>query len=264
MLIGNVMDNGYNNEGGFSVNLKQKAQCSDWTSRYSTIAEKEQRSMSYDTDSSIQSQEPRSTLAPSEKHLEDWICTTPHFIKYGAIERVVARQVVFPSGRCDVIAIVPIPHQRTIAPCMTSLSVIEIKKGAIDSHTLAQCLRYMRDLKEIYMHVRYPAFTEDQNIYDGYTDGCIFTEANGIPSEISGMIIGHSCSDPNILIACEAAGIQVYFYKFENDFYEFEAHYPENIVQRHTWYSEMAYAPLGQAMHDVIQRRFAVQKEGKE
>lgn len=220
--------------------------------------------MNNDTLIPPESQPQQSTLAPTEKHLEDWICTTPHFIKYGAIERIVARQVVFPSGRCDVIAIVPISHERTAVPCMTSLSVIEIKKGAIDSRTLAQCLRYMRDLKEIYMHVRFPAFTEDQNIYDGYVDGCIFTEASGIPSEISGMIIGHSCPDPSILVACEAAGIQVYFYKYEDGFYEFESHFPENMGQRHEWYSQMAYAPLGQAMHDVIQRRFAVQREGKE
>jgi hypothetical protein len=148
---------------------------------------------------------------------------------------------------------------------MVSLCVIEIKKGDINSHTLAQCLRYIRDLKGIYLHTRHPDDPDDASLYRKYKDATLIDEAVGIPFEITGMLIGYEIPDKNILTASEAAGIEVGLYDYdENADYSLSIGYGNDTIQRHETYSQEAYSLIGNAIHEVIQRRLAVQLEGKE
>jgi hypothetical protein len=206
-----------------------------------------------------------SYFAPTEKHIEDWLCSQES-IEYGLFERIVGRQVRLASGICDILAIQPIYHQKTNVPRMISLCVVEIKKGDIDSRAFAQCLRYIRDLKGIYLHTRFPSNPDDKFLYSHYHDNTIINELVGIPFEVTGMLVGHSTIDPNILKAAEGAGITVYHYQYFDD--HFLLHLPEveddNIALRHERYTDESMTLIGNAIHEVIQRRLAVQIEYEE
>lgn len=201
-------------------------------------------------------------IAPSEKHLEDWIVDNSQLVREETgescdywdgytnfIHRIVNRQVRLPSGRADLIAI-------TCGYTDISVAPVEIKKGAIDSKTVAQCLRYMRDLREIFLRVRHPGI--DSEIYTGYEyrPHGIAEQLLGYAPEIAGMVIGHSVSDNNLLVACEASGIAVLTYEFDGTGYEFTSHSDANHIGNQDHYSNFAYGAVGDAIREVMKSRF--------
>src|SRR5690554_595983 len=129
-------------------------------------------------------------LAPSEKHLEDWIVANPEkvlpnskwslrdYATESAIGTILARQPRLPSGRPDLIT-------RTYH----SIQVVEIKRGPIQSETITQCLRYMHDIQHIAMTV------EIANIGNP-----AFKYAKDYDAIASGIVIGSDLPDENLLI----------------------------------------------------------------
>lgn len=205
-----------------------------------------------------------STLAPSEKHLEDWIVANCQFVgdsgEYDeedwlddcphlpdgsiittGLDRVIARQLTLPSGICDLIALATNFYYNP------TLAVVELKKGVIDTLAFTQCLRYMRDLNEIFFYTMV-----ERDLYKSYRPMSKFDFSLGATPEISGILIGHSVQDNNLLIACEAAGIQVYTYEYRDGFYFFQSQWVnavDGLIEIHRDFSRGA---LGDAMEEII------------
>lgn len=173
-----------------------------------------------------------STLAPSEKHLEDWIVANfeefgdpvdvdvenGHLVHVEGIApyffELVEKQYPLPSGRPDLICY----------RCGT-VSAVELKKGAITYDVIGQCLRYIYDLREIFgwVFARYTDFTDETNPYNYSNIGCI--EPSEFPnSEITGMVVGSSFIDSNIPLVCAASNIKVVTYEYNGHGYTFTHH----------------------------------------
>lgn len=143
-------------------------------------------------------------IAPSEKHLEDWIVSNPdvlwcddeYSLEYMPFS-VVKRQLVLPSGRLDLL--LSSGH---------GFYVTELKKGAIDAKALAQVLRYMGDLHRVWIHA--------------LSDLSLWPNVAAFLMESSyGMLVGSSISD-DILIAANAANISVVLYDYDDGMFQFE------------------------------------------
>jgi len=146
-------------------------------------------------------------IAPSEKHLEDWIAgnleeLSPYF-------RLLDRQLRLPSGTLDLLMVTDTQNR---------LEVIELKQGSIDTKTVIQVLRYMNDLQGIYQNITCELL-KSQTIEWEEFDWLFNLEK----IHIQGMVIGHSIQSDHILYACEAANITVMTYEFDGSGYEFSA-----------------------------------------
>lgn len=134
--------------------------------------------------------------APSEKHLEDWLVKNYPF---ASEPFQIKRQVSLPSGRADLIVI----EQR-------SISIVELKKGRIDSLALAQCLRYMGDIRSImqYALADYWVNTPDVDHY--------------MP-QVDGVLIGTDVTDKHFWDIGNHIGVQFISYNYisELDTYDF-------------------------------------------
>jgi hypothetical protein len=203
-------------------------------------------------------------IAPSEKHLEDWIVANPDKVyarlddpneywdgTVDFISRIVKRQCNLPSGRCDLIALATGMRDY-------SLAAIELKRDALDTKTVAQCLRYIRDLKEIFLKVRYPGLSNiphaEPVLHYAKHDMCDNLLANN--SEISGLIIGYDVPDENLLVACECADIQVLTYDYSEGDYSFDLYGTGDYIARAEVYENFAYGAIGDAMRSVIKNRY--------
>lgn len=173
--------------------------------------------------------------APSERHLEDWFTSNVSNLEYtidGEIQEfaleVVTRQLRLPSGIADVILQGP-----------NDVVVAELKKGVIDTATLAQCLRYMRDVKRIMGYAL--AYIRDPRIEH-------WTLAD---PEVTGILIGRAIESENLLIAASCANVSVYLYDYtaEINTYAFQAIEPA-IVDWHT-YLEYAQDGIGEAFRQA-------------
>lgn len=200
--------------------------------------------------------------APSEKHLEDWIvanykqvCEYEIYEEGGQkyydpemridfIHRIVGRQVRLPSGICDLVAITKGRHSDRLC-----LSAIEIKKGAIKSSTIIQCLKYTRDLRHIFYHAR--MFRDDARFY--CPDYGFIDNINGNEPPVVGMVIGHSIDDIDLVTACDAIDLLPLTYKYYgNNQYLFET--PEGVgsAKRNAIYDEFSLGAIGDASIEIL------------
>lgn len=206
------------------------------------------------------------SIAPSEKHLEDWVVTHPNWVGdymewdedsfnfpgheafrrgntfvLAYIDEIIERQIRLPSGVCDFIIL-------NISQFERSLCAVEIKKGNLDTHALAQCLRYMSDLRRLFYIYRSDNWKELPH----YREVGLWGYENGAIPEVSGLLIGNSISDPNILIACEASNIQVLLYDFNNNTYTFTAAEKSDSHRHYSAFREMCSGRLSRALNRVI------------
>ena len=142
------------------------------------------------------------TLAPSEKHLEDWIVanldTLPRvwMNEYGE-RRVLGQQVRLPFGVADIVAY----DDR-------SFTVIELKRDNISAETFVQILRYKRQMSLIWDAQRCEAglFTPDNSVFNPRFD-------------IHCTVIGHSITDQVLADMFACHHIYAYLYEYQNGTY---------------------------------------------
>lgn len=148
-------------------------------------------------------------LAPSEKHIEDWIVGNfSSFNKQTSlnIQRIVGRQIPMPSGILDLLVMMPL-----------SLTVVELKKGEIDEKSIAQVHRYIVDLVNLHYLIY-------DNIHDGndlHAHSSSMTHGEYWRYPIHGILIGNSISDRS-MNHCMDSHIETVIYDFEDGDYYFE------------------------------------------
>lgn len=134
-------------------------------------------------------------LAPSEKHLENWIVETGYF---NSNDARCLQQYRLPSGITDLIYL------------DNGITLMELKRGKIDASALMQTARYLRDLKAIAktsLDLVRPPLDGKATIYD---------------PPITAMLIGHALDNDNLLIAAQAIGIDVLLYDYQQDTGEYD------------------------------------------
>lgn len=168
---------------------------------------------------------PQSTLAPSEKHLEDWIVANPSlfapFRNTPLLDAIIARQVNYRSGVIDLIGMKE--HR---------LRVIELKKGEIDAKALTQLLGYIQQVRRIFNDVACDLWNTKQvkNLYGFTLEGHEF---------VGGILVGNSI-DLKTHLACEEAGILCMIYEFDGSSYQFDYS---------RWPIDETYTPTEGLMH---------------
>lgn len=198
-------------------------------------------SLPYHPDSS----QPHSTLAPSERHLEDWVVANQGYFAAAFCNVfdnprpfVISRQPNFPIGRPDLIM-----HSGV------QFTIVELKKGAITFEVLGQCARYIHDMREIAVR-SWLYTTKDVDISTRHM-------ILAINAMISGCVVGHSIADPNIPFAAQAMSIEVLTYEWHNDeqYYSFnqECTYDQPKYDNAA-YEEWAGGGIGIAIHDAVER----------
>lgn len=178
-------------------------------------------------------------IAPSEKHLEDWIVSRNGcFVDVSAphVEHVVVgRQVHLRSGIADLLVFNG-----------TVLSVYELKKDKIDVHALAQILRYQSDLWDIWRAVCKPLLLTVDQYY------ALF------PFCVSGVLLGHSVH-PDILISANAANVVVYTYDYDGSAYHccfaFDGGMTNSTAE------EFAFGGIGESMRKALTAYFDERSE---
>jgi RecB family endonuclease NucS len=171
--------------------------------------------------------------APNEKHLEDWIVSRNGSILAtpGDNYKVIGRQVRLSAGIADLIVFDG-----------DSLWVYELKKDTIDTHALAQILRYKDDLRQIWRYVCRKQLSDRNDAYRTF------------PFCVQGLLIGHSAS-LDVRIAASGAGVSIYLYDFDGENYDCGyAHFPS--MTRGTA-EEFAYGRIGDAMRLALKAHLA-------
>ena len=192
-----------------------------------------------------------STLAPSEKHLEDWIVANPkkflpnHWLNQDRvttspfIEYIVARQVGLPYGIADLFV-----------KARQSTYVIELKKGVIDAASIAQCLRYMECFNRIRMIVHIDLWHDSPGFRKPYEN------------DTRGMIVGNSIADKHIPFICESLGIVPVYYDYIDGSYVFSPEYHWTLTDDHEHYKDRADGAIGDAMRqEMLERPAAAWRE---
>lgn len=150
------------------------------------------------------------SIAPTEKHIEDWIVDNLNDFKNQTslpIHRIVSRQSVMPSGIADLIVMMPL-----------SLTVIEIKKERIDSKAVSQLLRYISDISKLHEVI----YQQVKNESDPLAHGDNISRDHGCGrSGIHGILIGNSI-DLQTLLHCQNRNIEYIEYSWVNGCYEFQ------------------------------------------
>ena len=149
--------------------------------------------------------------APSEKHLENYLWENPESLgwldisPFGSVPLVDFkwRQVRLPAGTVDLVGSY-LDH---------SLLITEIKKGPIDNAAFAQLMRYMHDFKAVLFNV-FEKYQEIRQPDWKLTARHPLVHSNWEDTLLKGALIGHSCKDDSLLIACEACNIKVFLYEF--------------------------------------------------
>lgn len=185
-----------------------------------------------------------STLAPSEKHLEDWIISLGNFnhviekaldMEFGILPndcKLVGRQYPVSSGYIDLLYSNPLWFE-----------VVELKRHAIDAAALHQALRYAGDI----------ITTECDEIIGNYAN-TVFPDTFDTSriSSVSSVLIGHSV-DNNTLLACLGANVQVLTYKYIDGEYSLKYEYPSSITTP-------SLIPYIKNMYSNWARRYGVQR----
>lgn len=151
-------------------------------------------------------------IAPSEKHLEDWIVANckqvyPNYwsldrnVYSPMIERVIKRQPRLPNGRPDLLVW-----------SGNSVAVVELKKGPIKPEDIMQCLRYMHDVQDIgfQKHVDTVNGTDVRVRIPSIQDGAII-----------GYVVGHQSPNDNLMLACIELKVTPIIYDFDGEMYHF-------------------------------------------
>lgn len=176
--------------------------------------------------------------APSEKHLEDWIVANWGQFVYDTPQinarRIVARQLTLSTGIPDLII-----------SSKLGIRVIELKKGVVDGAAVAQVIRYVGEIEQLY----------------AYATSCIespndphYCDESQMPSRffpiVAGVLIGYEF-DKNALLACYTNNIQAWEYDFDGIGYTFgEAHTEADIN-----YLLHQESDLGAAFKEVMRHR---------
>ena len=138
--------------------------------------------------------------APSERHLEDWIVANPP-IELG-IGEIVGRQMKMPTGIADLITF------------SDGLKVVELKKGAIDSHSIAQVLSYIRSLNALYMefHIEAASWKDHSRHRLPFSWRTLSSkDLRYIGYEnVEGILIGNGLKDINLIYTCDVCMLSVY------------------------------------------------------
>lgn len=191
--------------------------------------------------------------APSEKHLEDWIVANPELFGedydedqiYPYVETIVGRQVRLPSGIADLMG-----------AAGDQFAVVELKAGAIDETCVGQVLRYMGDLKHLWMssYLDAPDETKHLHQYWQYEGAGIM---NGDFPEIQGFIVGHSVKNYSLVTPAHWNGIEIITYDLTDDGYIFERVTPDISQKRYEAMHEFSYGIIGETMREVMRYRTA-------
>jgi hypothetical protein len=183
-------------------------------------------------------------IAPTERHLEDWICENlnlfgeayeafdqfpgegnedqyhwideDHFI-LPYVERIVCRQVAFPHGIPDLIGLDLVNE---------NVRVIELKKGPITLEAVGQCARYMYDLRKIYGldSCTSPFSDLSHDLWFRFTDTRVLSPM------VQGMVVGSQLPDRNVEALARLVGIEIVSYDLQPDgMYVFSA-VPHNDI----------------------------------
>lgn len=149
------------------------------------------------------------SIAPTEKHIEDWIVDNLNDFNrqtYFNIQRIVARQPQIPTGIPDLVAYMPL-----------SLTIIEIKKGAIDIKAISQLNRYMVDIA----HLHNLLYSELKTPNDLHAHNHASVVMGWQRSPIHGVLVGNSIDKQTILHA-RTVGIEYVLYVYDGKTYKFE------------------------------------------
>lgn len=177
--------------------------------------------MSYPTTNPSPTQ---STLAPSEKHLEEWIVSnldlfrttyedgSPGLFPYTT--GVLKRQPRFPSGIPDLI----------MSKAQNQIVVVELKRESINAQTVMQCLRYMYDLRYILLDVLRSRHDDIMTLFD---------IDNAMNYFVRGILVGHSIADQSLFPGFEVAGLEVVTYSYTGQDYKFAGYYYDGWVESH-------------------------------
>lgn len=145
-------------------------------------------------------------IAPTEKHLEDWIVANPKaFFDQTWIRgrRIVSRQFRLANGITDLIVAVPL-----------GIRVIELKKGVVTCDAIAQVMRYVGELRDLYNYMTFQTTGQD--------DPHEHTPAYEINSDlmVQGVVIGHSFQR-EALLACGTNRLPAFTYQYDGENYGF-------------------------------------------
>lgn len=179
------------------------------------------------------------SIAPSEKHLEDWIVDTGYFTLPQA---KILRQYQLPSGIIDLIYLDG-----------NGLQLIELKKGRIDSKALMQTARYLRDLNGISktaLDLVRPPLDRYAQIYD---------------PKLTTTLIGYGVKEDNLLIAAQAIGIDIVSYEYDSnqDSYEFfDVEAPPLLIEDKIQYVTGDIGMYIQEAFTIKQRDMPISPEG--
>ena len=191
--------------------------------------------MSYTTTNPSPSQ---STIAPSEKHLEQWIVDNfPHVrevIPQFNLRRIVARQLQLSTGIPDLIVAIKL-----------GIRVIELKKGVVDGAAVAQVIRYVGELDYMYGWATSRITSEDDPHYFDYDNYPDVTTPM-----VQGILIGHSF-DKNALLACYTNHIQAWEYRYDGSGYTFDESYTDADIDQTRYYND----DLGIAIREAMRHR---------
>lgn len=173
---------------------------------------------------------PQTPAVRIERELENWIVNNPdsfgtiHDLSecYGSKDtmipfgRIVGRQIVVPSGIIDLL-LIDEEHGSLIA--------VELKRGRLDTKPFAQVMRYMHDLREMFFWVWDDICSTSNPDWPHYRYSVptMLEISLGTQPEITGMIVGHSLTDSNLLTACEMANVDAYIYRKVDDSFLFFA-----------------------------------------
>lgn len=207
---------------------------------------------------------PSTPPTKTERELENWIVNNPD--RFGTIHdlsecygskadtipfgRIVGRQIVVPSGIIDLL-LIDDEH--------ASLIAVELKKGRLDTKPFAQVMRYMHDLREMFFWVwsdLCSASNPDWPRYR-YNITTMLEISLGVQPEITGMIIGHSLNDANLLTACEMANIDAYIYRKVGDDFLFFVASADQDDREHETSLTTANEPYNQGAPIVIRKAIA-------
>jgi hypothetical protein len=190
--------------------------------------------------------------APSERHLEDFLWSHPEALgmvgipqQYGEdspIYSFLFRQFRVPSGIIDLVA----KDWR--------LNIFEIKKGIVTAQSLTQLMRYMRDIHQIVDHMLLHLCSDCEDMKE-YLE-LLFTGSGFNTSElVTGTLVGSDYEDDNLLIACEACGVDVITYSYNGGQYEFSDGHVKIIptMDLYDQWLNIASGALGRIVREIIE-----------
>jgi hypothetical protein len=192
-------------------------------------------------------------LAPSERHLEDYLWAHPE--AFGIIEvpdyangdcleiELLYRQFPLPSGIVDLIGLA----------AGYQVAIIEIKKGPIDAKALAQLMRYMDDVKAAWEQL-FLEYCQDQR--ENYK--LLFRRdiVNGsVESQRTrGFIVGSELPDKNLFISAAACGIDFVVYEYDGVKYDLQIvpSWRPRILEMSDNAKSVLASPLGALLEDAL------------